>query len=36
MSHEWILRMLRERIDDEALPWLIGKWLKAGVLDTDG
>jgi RNA-directed DNA polymerase len=36
MSHEWILRMLRERIDDEALLWLIGKWLKAGVLDTDG
>jgi len=36
MSHEWILRMLEQRIDDKALLWLIGKWLKAGVLDTDG
>jgi hypothetical protein len=28
--------MLTERIDDKALLWLIKKWLKAGVLDTDG
>jgi len=28
--------MLRERIDDRAMLWLIGKWLKAGVLDTNG
>lgn len=27
---------IRERIDDEAFLWLIGKWLKAGVLNTDG
>ena len=36
MDHEWIERMLEERIDDRALIRLIKKWLKAGVLDTDG
>jgi len=36
VDHEWIVRMLEERIDDRALIWLIKKWLKAGVLDTDG
>ena len=30
------MRMLAERIDDEPLLRLIKKWLKAGVLDTDG
>lgn len=36
ISHEWMVRMLAERIDDRALLWLIKKWLKAGVLDTNG
>ena len=36
LSHEWLKRMLGERIDDGAFLRLIGKWLKAGVLDTDG
>ena len=36
ISHAWIVRMLEQRRDDKALLWLIGKWLKAGVLDTDG
>jgi RNA-directed DNA polymerase len=36
IDHEWILRMLAERIDDRALIRLIKTWLKAGVLDTDG
>ncbi|MGB9440731.1 MAG: reverse transcriptase domain-containing protein, partial [Desulfobacterales bacterium] len=36
MDHDWLLRMLRERIDDAAFLNLIGKWLKAGILDTDG
>ncbi len=36
IDHEWLLKMLAERIDDKALLWLIEKWLKAGVLDTDG
>ncbi len=36
LDHAWMVRMLEERTDDRALLWLIGKWLKAGVLDTDG
>jgi RNA-directed DNA polymerase len=36
LDHTWLLKMLAERIDDKALLWLIEKWLKAGVLDTDG
>jgi group II intron reverse transcriptase/maturase len=36
LDHEWLLKMLAERVDDKALLWLIEKWLKAGVLDTDG
>ena len=36
IDHEWMIRMLAERIDDRALLRLIQKWLKAGVLDTDG
>ena len=36
LDHGWLIRMLEERIDDQALVWLIKKWLKAGVLDTDG
>jgi len=36
LSHEWLMRMLAERIDDQAILRLIKKWLRAGVLDTDG
>jgi RNA-directed DNA polymerase len=36
IDHDWMVRMLAERIDDGALLRLIRKWLKAGVLDTDG
>lgn len=36
IDHDWLLKMLAERIDDKAFLWLIGKWLKAGILDTDG
>lgn len=36
IDHNWMIRMLEERIDDRALLWLIKKWLKAGILDTDG
>jgi len=36
IDHEWLTRMLEERIDDRALMRLIKKWLKAGILDTDG
>jgi retron-type reverse transcriptase len=36
LSHQWLMRMLAERLDDEPFVRLIKKWLKAGVLDTDG
>ena len=36
MDHDWLLTMLALRIDDRAFLKLIGKWLKAGVLETDG
>jgi RNA-directed DNA polymerase len=36
IDHARLLEMLAERIDDKALLQLIGKWLKAGVLDTNG
>lgn len=36
LDHEWLLNLLAERVDDKAFLWLIGKWLKAGVLETDG
>jgi RNA-directed DNA polymerase len=36
IDHERLLEMLAERIDDKALLRLIRKWLKAGVLDTNG
>jgi group II intron reverse transcriptase/maturase len=36
IDHDWMVRMLAERIDDGALLRLIQQWLKAGVLDPDG
>ncbi len=36
LDQDELLKILAERVDDKALLWLIGKWLKAGVLDTDG
>lgn len=36
IDHERLLEMLRWRIDDRPFLGLIHKWLKAGVLDTDG
>jgi RNA-directed DNA polymerase len=36
LDHEWLVRMLEERIEDGAFLRLIRKWLKAGVLGTDG
>jgi group II intron reverse transcriptase/maturase len=36
LNHNELLKMLAERVDDKAMLWLIGKWLKAGVLDMDG
>jgi len=36
IDHDWLLKMLAERVDDKSFLWLIRKWLKAGVLGTDG
>jgi group II intron reverse transcriptase/maturase len=36
IDHDWMIRMLELRIDDRAFLNLIRKWLRAGVLDTDG
>jgi group II intron reverse transcriptase/maturase len=36
IDHEWLLKMLEQRIDDRALLGLIRKWLKAGILEEDG
>jgi RNA-directed DNA polymerase len=36
IDHDWLIRMLEERIDDEAFLRLIRKWLKAGILEEDG
>ena len=36
IDHDWMIRMLEQRINDRAFLNLIRKWLRAGVLDTDG
>jgi len=36
INHRWLLKMLEERIDDKPFVHLIAKWLKAGILSTDG
>ena len=36
ISHAWMMRMLRERVQDEAFVNLICKWLKAGIMEEDG
>lgn len=33
IDHEWMLKMIESRVDDRAFVRLIGKWLKAGVLE---
>ena len=36
VQHSWMVGMLKQRIADGALVGLIGKWLKAGILEEDG
>ena len=36
LDHEWLMRMLEQRIDDRQFLGLIRKWLKAGILEKDG
>lgn len=35
IDHNWLLRMLSQRIEDKALLELIRKWLKAGILEDE-
>jgi RNA-directed DNA polymerase len=35
MDHDWLIRMLEERVDDKPFLRLIRKWLKAGILEED-
>ena len=36
IDHDWLIKMLEQRIDDKRFIRLIKKWLKAGVLNPDG
>jgi len=36
INHDWLMRMLEQRISDQAFLGLIRKWLKAGILEEDG
>ncbi|MCP3952620.1 MAG: group II intron reverse transcriptase/maturase, partial [Desulfobacterales bacterium] len=36
LDHDWLLRMLEQRIDDSSFLDLIKKWLKSGILEEDG
>jgi len=36
LDHEWLMRMMAERIADRHLLRLIRKWLKAGILEPGG
>jgi RNA-directed DNA polymerase len=36
IDHQWLMKMLELRIEDKPFLRLIKKWLKAGILDTDG
>jgi retron-type reverse transcriptase len=36
IDHEKLIELLKRRIDDNPFVRLIRKWLKAGILETDG
>jgi len=36
IDHDWLMRMLEQRINDRAFLGLIRKWLQAGILEEDG
>ena len=35
VDHDWLIRMIEQRVDDRAFVGLIRKWLKAGVLEPN-
>lgn len=36
MDHDWLIRMLEQRVADRHYIRLIRKWLKAGIMEEDG
>ncbi|GAB6172401.1 group II intron reverse transcriptase/maturase [Paradesulfitobacterium aromaticivorans] len=34
INHEWLMKMLKQRIADPVILRLVGKWLKAGVMEN--
>lgn len=36
VNHDWIIRCLEERVADPNILWLVRKFLKAGVMESDG
>jgi len=36
IDHDWLIKMLERRVNDQAFLRLIRKWLKAGVLEATG
>jgi len=36
LNHDWLMQMLKQRIDDKALLTLINQWLKARIKSPDG
>jgi len=36
LDHDWLMKMLEQRIDDRRFLALLRKWLKAGILEEDG
>jgi RNA-directed DNA polymerase len=36
IEHEWLIKMLEQRVDDQAFTRLIRKWLNADILEQDG
>jgi group II intron reverse transcriptase/maturase len=36
LRHDWLVRMLEQRINDGAIIRLVRKWLRAGILEEDG
>ena len=36
LRHDWLTRMLEQRINDGAMVRLVRKWLRAGILEAEG
>jgi group II intron reverse transcriptase/maturase len=36
IDHDWLLKMIEQRVDDEPFLGLVDSWLKAGILERDG